>query len=103
MSPEQIASIKSKPHGPDVAALIAEVERLGSQSASPIAGTIAAWWTGCTQFIEREAGHSVLAILLILTAVRLADPQTRAAAAHDVLVFSLSMLAKGMGTQQQTK
>jgi hypothetical protein len=61
------------------------------------AGAIASFWLGFASFIEREAGHTLMALCLIAMAVKIMDPATRAAAAHDLMVFSLGALAKGMG------
>ena len=56
---------------------------------------------GFARFLEREAGHTLTAICLIAIAVRISDPQTRAAAAHDLLVYSMGVLSRGMGSNQK--
>ena len=65
-------------------------------------GLVASFWLGLVRLLEREAGHTLIAVVLIWTALHMSDPQSRAAAAHDVLVFALGMLAKGMGATQSS-
>lgn len=57
--------------------------------------------SGLALFLEREAGHDLMSIALIGFGLLLLDPQARAAAAHDLVVFGLGVLARSMG--QRTK
>jgi len=54
---------------------------------------------GLARFVEREAGHNLLSLAIIVTAVVIMDPGARAQAAHDLLVFGLGVLARSMGSQ----
>lgn len=55
--------------------------------------------SGLALFIEREAGHSLLSLILIILGMRLMDPVARAQAAHDLVVFGLGVMARSMGMQ----
>lgn len=48
-------------------------------------------------FIEREAGHNVTSMALIIFGMFLLDTQTRAQAAHDLVIFGLGVLSRSMG------
>jgi hypothetical protein len=70
---------------------------MSPQPARNISAVVASFWLGLASFMEREAGHSAIALVLIFLAIKICDPATRAAAAHDLMIYALGMISKGMG------
>lgn len=52
-----------------------------------------------TAFIEREAGHVILSVVLVAIGMLFLNPELRVGAARDLVVFGLGVLARSMGAQ----
>jgi hypothetical protein len=72
-------------------------------SPSRLAGALTAFWFGLASFLEREAGHTMTAIMLVWIAIQMSDQATRSAAAHDLMIYALGMISKGMGNGKAEK
>ena len=53
------------------------------------------------QFMEREAGHTIISLVLIVFGVDMLSPEARAAVARDIVVFSLGVMSRSMGNKKE--
>lgn len=63
---------------------------------------VAAIGSGTAQFLEREAGHSIISIACIWIAMVFMSPELRAQAARDVLMVGIGYLGRGMGSAKRS-
>lgn len=55
------------------------------------------------EFLEREAGYSLLSLAIIVLGVSLSDSFQRVQFARDLVIFGLGVLARSMGTKKSTQ
>jgi hypothetical protein len=55
------------------------------------------------EFMEREAGYSLVSCIIIALGVSLSDATQRGQFARDLVIFGLGVLARSMGSKKTTQ